>query len=200
MDKHSVVPLPEGVPADVGALLGCAVLTGGGAVINAAKVRPGESVAIVGMGGVGLAAALVAIAAGAGEVVAIDMLPSKLETSLEIGATAAYTPADAAAAGLKFDAVIECVGNPAALSGAIDMTKPGGRTVTVGLPPRPEARLEISPLSLVVEARQIIGSYMAPAFPPRTSPAMPKCTWMASCQWKSSSPALSPGRHQSRHG
>lgn len=164
VDKHSVVPLPEGVPADVGALLGCAVLTGGGAVINAAKVRPGESVAIVGMGGVGLAAALVAKAVGASEITAIDMLPAKLATSLEIGATAAYTPDEAVAAGLKFDAVIECVGNPAALSGAINLTKPGGRTVTVGLP-RPEARLEISPLSLVVEARQLIGSYMGSGIP-----------------------------------
>jgi alcohol dehydrogenase len=164
VDKHSVVPLPDGVPADVGALLGCAVLTGGGAVINAAKIRPGESVAIVGMGGVGLAAALVAKAVGASEVTAIDMLPAKLETSLEIGATAAYTPDEAAAAGLKFDAVIECVGNPAALAGAINLTKPGGRTVTVGLP-RPDARLEISPLSLVVEARQLIGSYMGSGIP-----------------------------------
>lgn len=164
VDKHSVVPLPDGVPADVGALLGCAVLTGGGAVLNAAKVRPGESVAIMGMGGVGLAAALVAKAVGAREITAIDMLPGKLETSRQIGATAAYTPVEATAAGLKFDAVIECVGNPAALSGAIELTKPGGRTVTVGLP-RPDARLEISPLSLVVEARQLIGSYMGSGIP-----------------------------------
>ncbi|OUM45093.1 alcohol dehydrogenase catalytic domain-containing protein [Arthrobacter sedimenti] len=164
VDKHSVVPLPEGVPADVGALLGCAVLTGGGAVINAAKIQPGESVAIIGMGGVGLAAALVAKAVGASAVTAIDMLPAKLETSLEIGATAAYTPAEAEEAGLKFDAVIECVGNPRALSNAINLTKPGGRTVTVGLP-RPDARLEISPLSLVLEARQLIGSYMGSGVP-----------------------------------
>lgn len=164
VDKHSVVALPDGVPADVAALLGCAVLTGGGAVINAAKVQPGESVAIVGMGGVGLAAALVAKAVGAGHVAAVDMLPAKLETSLEVGADSAYTPEQAEQAGLKFDAVIECVGLPAALTGALGLTKPGGRTVTVGLP-RPTDRLEISPLALVLEARQLIGSYMGSGIP-----------------------------------
>ncbi|MGN6403338.1 alcohol dehydrogenase catalytic domain-containing protein [Sinomonas sp.] len=164
VDKHSVVPVPAGVPAGVAALLGCAVLTGGGAVMNAAKLQQGETLAVIGMGGVGLAAALVAQALGATEIVAIDTLPSKLETSLEIGATAAHTPDDAIAAGLKFDAVIECVGHPAALTTAIALTRPGGRTVTVGLP-SPNARLEISPLELVVEARQIIGSYMGSGIP-----------------------------------
>ncbi|MEV7135609.1 zinc-binding dehydrogenase [Arthrobacter sp. NPDC093128] len=164
VDKHSLVAIPDAVPSDVAALLGCAILTGGGAVLNAAKVRDGESVAIVGMGGVGLAAALVARGVGASTIVAIDMVPSKLEKSLEIGVTEAMTPEQAAKAGAKFDVVIECVGNPRALESAIALTKPGGRTVTVGLP-NPAARLEISPLSLVVEARQIIGSYMGSGIP-----------------------------------
>lgn len=164
VNKHSLVVVPSEIPSDVAALLGCAVLTGGGAVLNAAKVREGETVAIVGMGGVGLAAVLVARSVGASSVVAIDMLPSKLETSLDTGATAAMTPDGAVRAGMKFDAVIECVGSSRALESAISLTKPGGRTVTVGLP-SPDARVEISPLSLVVEARRIIGSYMGSGVP-----------------------------------
>ena len=164
VDKHSVVVVPDEIPSGVAALLGCAVLTGGGAVRNAARVRAGESVAIVGMGGVGLAAALVARAVGASEGAAVDMLESKLETSKGLGATSGMTPQQAQQSGRRFDVVIECVGNARALESAVSLTKPGGRTVTVGLP-SPSERLEISPLQLVLEARQIIGSYMGSGIP-----------------------------------
>ncbi|MER5183293.1 alcohol dehydrogenase catalytic domain-containing protein [Streptomyces sp. NPDC002896] len=164
VDSHSVVPVPSSVPAEVAALLGCAVLTGGGAVMNAARLRAGETCAVVGMGGVGLAAALVARSLGAAEVVAVDSQPSKCAKAVQVAAADAYSPEEAVAAGAKFDAVVECAGHPAALSTAIALTKPGGRTVTVGLP-SPSTRLEISPLELVVEARQLIGSYMGSGIP-----------------------------------
>lgn len=163
-DEHSVVRLPSGVPADVGALLGCAVLTGGGAVLNAGRLTAGQHIAIVGMGGVGLAAALVASGAGAGSITAVDTNPSKLATALEVAATAAMTSEEAVASGQRFDLVVECVGHPAAISTAIALTGVGGRTVSVGLP-RPGTRVEIDPLGLVLEARSIVGSYMGSGVP-----------------------------------
>ncbi|XPP27539.1 MAG: alcohol dehydrogenase catalytic domain-containing protein [Leucobacter sp.] len=165
VDRHSLVVVPKEVPSDVAALLGCAILTGGGAVRNAARLQPGESLAVVGVGGVGLAALLVAQAIGATEVTAIDMLESKLALAVdEYGASAGLTPVEASEQGTQFDAVIECAGNPRALETAIALTKPGGRTVTVGLP-HPESVVQFSPLALVTGARSIIGSYMGSGIP-----------------------------------
>jgi alcohol dehydrogenase len=164
VDQHSLVAIPNEIPSDVGALLGCAVLTGGGAVLNAAKLQPGETVAVIGLGGVGLAAVLVALGVGAAEVVGIDMLDSKLESAREFGVSAAMTPTVAQSSGRKFSVVIDCVGNVPALETAIALTAPGGRTVTVGLP-NPAARISIAPLSLVIEARSLIGSYMGSNIP-----------------------------------
>lgn len=163
VDQHSIVVIPSEVPSDVGALLGCAVLTGGGAVINAAQTQAGQSVAIVGMGGVGLAAALVARAIGA-RVTAIDTNPDKLATAVELVADSAFMPDDAIAAGVQFDVVVECVGHPAALASAVALTGVGGRTVTVGLS-RPGSTLTVDALSLVTDARSIIGSYMGSGIP-----------------------------------
>lgn len=160
----SLVVIPKDVPAAVGALLGCAVLTGGGAVLNAGHMAVGERVAVVGVGGVGLAAMLVARAVGSAEMLAVDMLTSKLDLAPNFGATLVATPAEITEHEGRYDLVIECVGNTRALETAIKLTRPGGRTVTVGLP-SPETRLEISPLSLVVDARALIGSYMGSGNP-----------------------------------
>ncbi|MEN0139646.1 MAG: zinc-binding dehydrogenase [Rhodococcus sp. (in: high G+C Gram-positive bacteria)] len=164
VDRHSLVPIPNSIPSDVGALLGCAVLTGGGAVLNAARLQAGETVAVLGLGGVGLAAALVAAGAGADTVVGIDMLESKLDIARSIGVTEAMTPQDATASGRKFNVVIDCVGNGPALETALALTAPGGRTVTVGLP-HPDTRIAIAPTELVVQARSLIGSYMGSNIP-----------------------------------
>lgn len=163
VDQHSVVVIPDEIPSDVGALLGCAVLTGGGAVINAAQVRAGQSVAIVGMGGVGLAAALVARAVGA-HVTAVDTNPAKLAAATEIVADDAFLPDEAVEAGKSFDVVIECVGHPAALASAVSLTGVGGKTVTVGLS-RPGSTLTVDALTLVTDARSLIGSYMGSGVP-----------------------------------
>src|SRR5581483_9186347 len=90
--RGSAVVIPPDVPFHTAALFGCAVLTGVGAVIETAVVRPGESVAVFGLGGVGLAAVMGAIAAGAHPVVAVDPIPAKRELALGLGATAALDP------------------------------------------------------------------------------------------------------------
>lgn len=168
VDRTSVVPVDDDVPAEVAALLGCAVLTGGGAVLNAGRPAPGERVVIVGLGGVGMAALLVAIALGH-EVIGVDATPTKLETARELGATAAVSPADAVAGRFTAPVVIEAAGAARAFETALALTSPGGTTVTVGLP-APDARASVSPLLLTAEARTIIGSYLGSAVPERDIP------------------------------
>lgn len=172
VDRRSVVPVDDDVPAEVASLLGCAVLTGGGAVLNAADVKPGQRVTVVGLGGVGMAAVLTALALDDVEVTAVDTQPDKLATALRLGAARAATPDEAVAQRADFlgDVVIEAAGSARAFETAIGLTAPGGRTVTVGLP-HPDARASVSPLGLVAEGRSIVGSYLGNAVPRRDIPA-----------------------------
>lgn len=175
VDTRSVVAVEDDVPPAVAAVLGCAVLTGGGALLNAARPEAGQSVMVIGLGGVGMAALLTAVALGVGDVVAVDGLASKRDQALELGATRALSPdelADAVARsdhGARADVVVEAAGNARAFEAAVAATAPGGRTVTVGLP-HPDARATISPLALVSEARTVIGSYLGSAVPARDIP------------------------------
>ncbi|MEW1962643.1 alcohol dehydrogenase catalytic domain-containing protein [Microbacterium sp. NPDC077644] len=169
VDRASLVPVGSDVPPDVAAVLGCAVLTGGGALLNSVRRAAGETVMIVGLGGVGMSALISAVAEDKGDVVAVDNLPEKLELALELGASATYTPAEVAEQGIKAHHVLECAGHPRAFETALEATRPGGRTVTVGLP-NPQARSSISPLTITAEARTIIGSYLGSAVPARDIP------------------------------
>lgn len=169
VDTRSVVAVEDDVPADVAAVLGCAVLTGGGALVNAAPPEPGQSVMVVGLGGVGMAALLAAVAIGAGDVVAVDVVAGKRDLARELGATTVLAPADLGPSGVRCDVVIEAAGNARAFEAALAATAPGGRTVTVGLPP-PDAMASVSPLLLVAEARTVIGSYLGSAVPSRDIP------------------------------
>jgi alcohol dehydrogenase len=169
VDRRSVVPVDDDVPAEVAAVLGCAVLTGGGAVVNAGRPLPGQRVAVVGLGGVGMAALLTALASGDNEVVGIDTIPEKLAQASALGATQAWTPAQAVEAEFTADVVIEAAGSGRAFEGAVKLTAPGGVTVTVGLP-APTDLSAISALGLVAEARTIVGSYLGSAVPERDIP------------------------------
>ncbi|SRX92681.1 putative zinc-type alcohol dehydrogenase (E subunit) AdhE1 [Mycobacterium tuberculosis H37Rv] [Mycobacterium shimoidei] len=167
--RASVVGVPDDVPPAVAALLGCAVLTGGGAVLNVGKPEPGQTVAVVGVGGVGMAAVLTTLAHDDVRVIAVDRLPDKLVAASRLGAHETYTPQAATDAGVKAPIVIEAVGHPVALQTAIDLTAPGGRTITVGLP-TPQARITLPPLGFVAEGRSLIGSYLGSAVPARDIP------------------------------
>ncbi|MFE7566780.1 alcohol dehydrogenase catalytic domain-containing protein [Streptomyces sp. NPDC057539] len=169
VDRRSLVPVDDDVPPEIAAVLGCAVLTGGGAVLNAGKPQPGDTVVVVGLGGVGMAALLTALSEPDVTVIAVDTLPDKLEQALELGATSALAPAEAIEKGVSGAVVIEAAGNARALETAVELTGPGGRTVTVGLP-APDARSSISPLGLVAQGRTIIGSYLGSAVPARDIP------------------------------
>ena len=170
VSARSAVRVDQTLPFDVAALFGCAVLTGVGAVVNAADVRVGERVAIFGLGGVGLAALLGASAAGATDIVAVDVVPEKLELALSLGATHAVLAGDSAvedvrtATGGGAEKVIETVGSEKVLADAYAATRRGGTTVTVGLP-HPSRLLEIPAVSLVVEERTLRGSYLGSCVP-----------------------------------
>lgn len=169
VNYRSVVAVDDDVPPAVAALLGCAVLTGAGAVLNAVRPGPDDDVAVVGLGGVGMAALLAARAAGVHSVIGIDALPEKLKRALELGADAVYSPEEAAAGGIRAALTVEAAGHPRAFETAVSLTAPGGTTVTVGLP-APDQRSEITPLTLTAEARTIIGSYLGSAVPSRDIP------------------------------
>lgn len=172
IDERSCVVIDDDIPAEIAALFGCAVLTGVGAVFNSAGVRPGESVAIWGLGGVGLAALLGAVAAGAEPVIAIDPVAEKRALALELGARVAVAPQDAAAAFATLGAprvAIESVGKGSVLAEAYRTAARGGRIITVGLP-NPADPFTIPAVSLVAEAKTIIGSYMGSAVPARDIP------------------------------
>ena len=137
--------------------------------MNAGAVRPGEDVVVAGLGGVGMAALITAVSLGHGRVIGVDAVPSKLDRARELGASAAFTPDEAMAAGIRAAVAVEAAGHPRAFETAFALTAPGGRTVTVGLP-SPSARVELSPLTVTAEARTIVGSYLGSAVPSRDIP------------------------------
>ncbi|MCD4534276.1 alcohol dehydrogenase catalytic domain-containing protein [Nocardioides sp. cx-169] len=169
IDARSLVRVDQDVPPEVAAVMGCAVLTGGGAVVNVGRPVPGDTVVVVGLGGVGMAAVLTALAHEDVTVVAVDPVADKLRTALELGAHRALSADDSVAAGVKARVVVEAAGNVHALRTALDLTGPGGTTITVGLP-SPDARIELSPTALVAEGRSLVGSYLGSAVPGRDIP------------------------------
>jgi len=174
--QESLVKLPKELPLGKAALFGCAVMTGVGAIVNTAKVSPGQSVAVFGMGGVGLCAILGAKLAGANPIVAVDVLDEKLALAKQLGATHAVNgktgdvPAqikEATNGGVDF--AFEAVGSEIVLKQAYEATRRGGQTVCVGLP-HPSKQFALSPVSLVAEERILRGSYMGSCVPARDVP------------------------------
>lgn len=176
VSRRSLVKVRDALGHDEAALFGCGVLTGVGAVVNTAAVRAGQTVAIVGLGGVGLNAMLGAIASGARQVVAIDMLEEKLELARQLGATdtvhAAATDAidqvKAMTAG-GVDVAVETAGSVRAMDLAYRVTRRGGTTVTAGLP-HPDHRWPLQHVNLVAEERTVKGSYIGSCIPGRDLP------------------------------
>lgn len=174
--QESLVKIDASLPLPTAALFGCAVMTGVGAVVNTARVAPGTSVAVFGMGGVGLSAIMGARAAGAHPIVAVDRLDEKLKLAREVGATHTINcDRDEAIEAIReltaggADYAFESVGNEAVLVQAYQATKRGGTTITVGLP-APEKVFSIPAVSLVMEERTIKGSYMGSSVPRRDIP------------------------------
>ena len=176
VSRRSLVKVPADLPFEHAALFGCAVLTGVGAVVNTARVSTGQSVVVVGLGGVGLSAVLGALAAGASPVVAVVLSEDKLALARSLGAVHTVNAAEAdaveqvrALTGGGADFAFEMAGAARALEAAWKMTRRGGTTVTAGLPP-PEAALAVNIVQLVAEERSLKGSYIGTCVPSRDIP------------------------------
>jgi alcohol dehydrogenase len=175
VSRRSAVKVDSSLPAHEAALFGCAVLTGVGAVVNTAKLQAGTSVAIVGLGGVGLSALLGANAAGAAEIIAVDVSPEKLEVASQLGATkkvqagpdAVKEIRDLTSGGVDF--AFEMASSVPALQLAYDITKRGGTTITASLP-NPEHRFSIPAVQLTAEERTLKGCYLGSCVPARDIP------------------------------
>ncbi|MEQ8249064.1 MAG: zinc-dependent alcohol dehydrogenase family protein [Alphaproteobacteria bacterium] len=176
VSQYSFVKIEKDIPYDIAALFGCAVITGVGAVVNTSKVHPGSTVAVIGLGGVGLNALLGARLAGARQIVAIDMREDKLAFARQLGATDAFNAGDAncvaavkEATGGGVDYAFEMAGSAKALELAWNITARGGETVSAGLP-HPDQRLTVPPVQLVAEERTLRGSYLGSCVPVRDIP------------------------------
>ncbi|MFF0744010.1 zinc-binding dehydrogenase [Streptomyces sp. NPDC004111] len=172
--QESLVVIPRDVPFAVASMFGCAVLTGAGAVINTAALRPGQSAVVYGLGGVGLSAVLGARAAGAYPVVAVDPVAEKRELALRLGASHAYAPDEAPAAIRELtsggaEIAVEAVGSPAVMADCLEVVGRGGKVVSVGLP-APGRTLEVPALAFAGEGKSLLGSYMGDAVPSRDIP------------------------------
>ena len=176
VSQNSLVRVDPAIRLDIAALMGCAVLTGAGAVFNTGDVCPGCSTAVVGLGGVGLSAVMAAYAAGADKIVAVDVLEEKLQIARDLGATHAINSSkegaleelrDITSGGV--DTAMDFTGNVKALRFAYDSTRRGGTTITGGLP-NPSAMLELPAVSITGEERTLKGSYLGSGIPSRDIP------------------------------
>jgi Zn-dependent alcohol dehydrogenase len=172
----SLIKMDPAVPLDVAALFGCAIITGAGAVFNSAKVRPGASVAIFGLGGVGLTAVMAAREAGAGQIIGIDVLPSKFALARAVGATDCFDARepDMVQKVLELtqggvDYAFEISGSLAALDTAQKITVRGGEVVGVGVG-KSSATFTVPHLPWVCEERVLRGSFMGGGVPQQDVP------------------------------
>lgn len=161
----AAIPMPDGVPGEVAALIGCGVSTGVGAVVKTAGVRPGETVVVIGLGGVGLSCVMGAALAGASRIVAIDRAASKLDLARSLGATDTVGAGDddavrAAVAELTDggpDHVFEAIGRLPTIELALSLVPVGGTATLVGLTPFGQ-RVSFEAYPFVDGSRRILGS------------------------------------------
>lgn len=176
VDRGSVVVIDKDMPLADAALFGCAVMTGVGAVVNTARIRPGDMVAVVGLGGVGLSGVMGAKLAGAETIVAIDREPSKLDVAREVGATHVFcaTETDCVEQVRELtkggvDYAFELSGGADAMTTAYGVVKYGGSVVISGLPAL-SSTFAVNQCDLVGQEKSIRGSYMGSCVPVRDIP------------------------------
>ncbi|HEU4806641.1 MAG TPA: alcohol dehydrogenase catalytic domain-containing protein [Homoserinimonas sp.] len=172
---ESLVVIDKSIPFDVAAMFGCAALTGIGAVLNTARVQPGQSVIVFGLGAVGLAAVMAAAQVPGTTVIAIDPNVGKHEIARRAGADLVGIPDDAARlveqhAGDGVDYAIEAVGHARVIEACFALLTRGGAVVSVGLP-HTEQTLTMQALQLAGSGKRLLGSYMGDAVPARDIPA-----------------------------
>lgn len=177
VSSHSLIKIDKDIPFEIASLFGCAVMTGVGAVVNTAQLKFGESLLVVGLGGVGLSAILGAASAGASKIIAADINPKKRAIAKQFGAHHIIDSSEKEALEVLkdltnggVDVALEFAGAIPALDFAFHATKRGGTTVTAALP-NPNAKLELSPVTLVGQEKSLKGSYLGSCVPSRDIPA-----------------------------
>ncbi|MCC6007977.1 MAG: Zn-dependent alcohol dehydrogenase [Rhodobacteraceae bacterium] len=179
VDESQLVPVPPDLAPDVVALLACGVITGVGAAMNTARVRPGSSVVVIGAGGVGLNAVQGAVLCGAAHVIALDTEPEKLSDARAFGATAGVLATSERPdrdvkrllGGRGADYVLVTVGAIAAYAGAMRFLAPGGAMVMVGMPASGQ-RAEYEPVIIAARNQKMLGSKMGEAVIARDIPLL----------------------------
>jgi NDMA-dependent alcohol dehydrogenase len=173
------VRIRDDAPLEVAALVGCAVMTGFGAIVNRAAVKPGSAVAVFGAGGVGLAAVMAARLAGAQAIVAVDPVPFKRDTALELGATHVVDPVSSDVAellreltdGRGADVAVDTAGVQGIVAQAYDTVRRGGTVVAVGIPPL-GVTADLPAESLPREEKVVTGSFYGSCHPPTDMPVV----------------------------
>ena len=175
---EQAIPIRRDVPWEVAALIGCSVTTGVCAVTNAAGVRPGQSVAVIGCGGVGLNVVQGARLVSAEPIIAVDMLDNKLDYARAFGATHVVNASreDAVAAVRDLtdggaDYAFEVIGLPATMEQAVACIRPGGKAIVVGMAAL-GARISIDPYFLVLHQKTLMGTFYGSAYPRRDIPRL----------------------------
>ncbi|HEU5158208.1 MAG TPA: Zn-dependent alcohol dehydrogenase [Streptosporangiaceae bacterium] len=172
VSERAVVPVPPGVPAEIAAITGCAVITGVGAVLNAVGRCAGDGIVIFGAGGVGLSSVLGAVLAGANPIIVVDVVSDRLAMAKRLGATHTVDASgeDDLAAAIReirpggAEWAIEAIGRPATLTTAIEVLRPGGTLVVVGLG-AVGATFDVPLNVLVQQEKRVIGSLYGSANP-----------------------------------
>ncbi|MEV7330272.1 alcohol dehydrogenase catalytic domain-containing protein [Micromonospora sp. NPDC093244] len=176
--QRAVIPVPAGLPAEQAALLGCAVLTGVGAVRNTARVAPGEAVAVVGLGGVGLAVLTAARRAGATTILAVDVAEAKRDLAMAAGATDFLLADDRLSKEVRartesrgVDHAFECVGRAATIRAAWRLTRRGGAVTVVGMGAKDDM-VSLGALDIFHSARTLRSSVYGSSDPDREVPVL----------------------------
>jgi S-(hydroxymethyl)glutathione dehydrogenase / alcohol dehydrogenase len=168
LPQQGVVKIDPETPHEIASLVGCGVMTGVGAALNTAHVTPGSSVVVFGCGGVGISAIQGAKVAGASEIVAVDLVDSKLEDAQRFGATHAVKPDDLPTAvqeitgGDGFDFAFEAIGLPITMRSAYDNTRRGGTTCIIGVGGL-DQHVQLSAFELFYNEKNLMGSYYGSA-------------------------------------
>lgn len=176
VDADVAMPIGGDVPLEQAALLGCAALTGVGAVLFQARPEPGSTVLVIGAGGVGQFCVQGARIAGAGEIVCVDPVKARLEQAARVGATRTATPKELPETLREFapdgaDVALDAVGAPETTALALRSAKNGGRAVLVGLPAAGE-RLDLDPAEFVRREKELTGSMYGSEDPRRALPML----------------------------
>jgi S-(hydroxymethyl)glutathione dehydrogenase/alcohol dehydrogenase len=176
---EAAIPVDQALPAEEAALLGCAVTTGVGAATRTAGIRPGETVVVIGLGGVGLSVVMGAVLAGAARVVAVDRVPAKLELARALGATEAVLAGDGPATRAAIlrllpggaDHALEAIGLAVTAELALDVVRPGGTVTLVGMTPE-GVRAGVDVYDFVERGTRLLGSNYGSAIPAEVFPEL----------------------------